>query len=82
MFHFAALLVFQSVKGGVPLLPPPVPPLKEAGNDRQLSWAEVLLDAVRSDVSPETERCLSTLQREIEVICGMFAFLSEVLRVR
>lgn len=72
VFHLAALLVFQSVAGGVPLLPRPIegtsntPPT--AGLDRQFSWAGALLTAVRSEISSEAEQCLSNLQREIEVI--------------
>eukprot|EP00903_Cladosiphon_okamuranus_P015336 g14166.t1 len=73
VFHFAALLVFQSVvAGGVPLLPRPAvhpplpPPSKAVGTDRQFSWAGVLLNAVRSEVSSEAEQCLSNLQRGIE----------------
>lgn len=64
------------------MLPPPVfPPKEKTGNDLQLSWAEVLLDAVRSDVPPEAERCLSTLRREIEVISGVFLFALGVVCV-
>lgn len=83
VFHFAALLVFQSVAGGVPLLPRPAfpstspspSPSKEAGKD--LSWAGALLNAVRGEISSEAEQCLSSLLSEIEVenylfVCGPF----------
>ncbi|CAB1105496.1 unnamed protein product [Ectocarpus sp. CCAP 1310/34] len=72
VFHFAALVVFQSVTGATPLLPPPGPrpPAQEGGHDssqqQQQPWAAVLLDAVRGHVSSEAEECLSDLQREIQ----------------
>eukprot|EP00752_Nemacystus_decipiens_P004452 g4065.t1 len=74
VFHFATLLVFQSVAGGLPLLPRPVPvspspsSSEAAGLDRHFLWAGVLLNAVRSEMSSEAEQCLSNLQREIEVV--------------
>lgn len=76
VFHFAALLVFQGVSGGAPLLPrpvpvpppPPPPPPTEAGPDRRFSWARVLLNAVRGEIPSEAVKCLSDLQREIEVM--------------
>ncbi|CBJ28322.1 conserved unknown protein [Ectocarpus siliculosus] len=74
VFHFAALVVFQSVTGATPLLPTPgLPqPTQEGGHDssqqqqQQQPWAGVLLDAVRGHVSSETEECLSGLQRELQ----------------
>ncbi|CAN0117450.1 unnamed protein product [Ectocarpus sp. 6 AP-2014] len=75
VFHFAALVVFQSVTGATPLLPTPgpPPPAQEDGHDsskqqqqQQQPWAGVLLDAVRGHVSSEAEECLSGLQREIQ----------------
>ncbi|CAN0396195.1 unnamed protein product [Ectocarpus sp. 12 AP-2014] len=71
VLHFAALVVFQSVTGATPLLPPPGPrpPAQEGGHDssqQQQPWAGVLLDAVRGHVSSEAEECLSGLQREIQ----------------
>lgn len=68
VLHFATLLVFQSVTGGVPFLPQPASqPLKVEG-DREELWSRELLSAVRGDISAEAEQCLLNLQREIQVI--------------
>lgn len=72
--------MFQSVTGATPLLPPPGPPppaaAHEGGHDssqrQKQPWAEVLLDAVRGQVSSEAEESLAGLQREIQVKMRVF----------
>lgn len=68
VLHFATLLVFQSATGGVPFLPLPAPQPLEVGGDREELWSRELLSVVRGDISPEAERSLVNLQREIEVV--------------
>ncbi|CAN0082411.1 unnamed protein product [Pylaiella littoralis] len=66
VLHYATLLVFQNATGGFPLLPLPTSSPLEAGQDRQVWWARVLLNAIRRDILPEAGQCLSNLQRDIE----------------
>ncbi|CAM9110328.1 unnamed protein product [Ascophyllum nodosum] len=70
VLHLATLLVFQHVKGALPLLPRPhVGPsereLHPVEQDMKESWSGVVLSALRGLVPSETELVLSNLQWNI-----------------
>lgn len=81
VLHYATLLVFQSVTGGAPLLPKPMPQSPQADRDSEEAWSKLLLDAIRGDTSSEAEQALSNLQSEIKVIDALYLCSSATPRM-
>lgn len=80
ILHCATLVAFESITGGLPLLPQPTPAPRTANNafkphgmlrKGEESWSTILLKTIGDELSPEARETLTNLQRDIQVSHAM-----------